>query len=84
MQIDIPQSEQVLLARQATAAGFDNVERYVTEHVRALVYQPTADEIAENLARLERADASIDAGHGIDVEYAFQSIAAKHGFNLPQ
>lgn len=84
MQIEIPQSEQDILARQATAAGYDDVERYVTEQVRALVYQPSPEEIAENVAKLESADASIDAGQGIDAEDAFRSIAEKHGFKLPQ
>jgi len=84
MQIEIPQSEQDILARQATAAGYDDVECYVTEQVRALVYQPSPEEIAENVARLERADASIDAGHGIDAEDAFRRIADKHGFKLSQ
>jgi len=84
MQIEIPQSEQEILVRQAVAAGYDNVERYVTEQVRALVYQPTVEDIAENVARLERADASIDAGRGIDAEEALHSIATKHGFKLPQ
>ncbi len=84
MQIKIPQSEQDILARQATAAGYDNVERYVTEQVRALVYQPTPEEVAENVAKLERADASIDAGRGIDAEDTFRLIADKHGFKLSQ
>ena len=83
MQIEIPRFEQDILARQATAAGYTDVERYVTELVRALVYQPSPEEIAENVARLECADSSIDAGHGIDAEDAFRSIADKHGFKLP-
>lgn len=84
MQIEIPQSEQDILALQATAAGYDDVEHYVTEQVRALVYQPSPEEIAENVARLKRGEASIDAGHGIDAEDAFRLIADKHGFKLPQ
>ncbi len=40
------------------------------------------EQLRESVARLERADASIDAGRGIDVEDAFRSIAEKHGFDL--
>ena len=79
MQINIPSSEAEKLTRHATAAGFDNVEMYVTEFVRTLAERPAAndlfapltdDELAVSLAMIDRGMSEIDAGQGMSVDEA--------------
>jgi len=75
MQIDIPPAEQQKLAAKAIAAGFDDVEAYVAEHVLALahygpeVLAPMTDaELQASLAMCDESMAQIDRGEGISVE----------------
>lgn len=44
--IDIPLADGQELARLAAAAGYDDVERYVADHVLALVRRPGAEALA--------------------------------------
>ena len=79
MQLDIPPSESAKLACQASAAGFPNVEQYVTQFVLTLadrsdqdqVLPPLADdELAASLAMVDQGLAEIDAGKGLSVDEA--------------
>lgn len=79
MQIDIPTTEAKKLERHAAAAGFDSVEKYVTEFVMTLADRPEAgelfapvtdDELAASLAMIDRGMEQIRAGEGLSVEAA--------------
>jgi len=79
MQIDIPTTEAKKLESHAAAAGYDNVEKYVTEFVLALAGQPNAaehfalltdDELSASLAMLDRGMEQIRSGQGLSVEDA--------------
>jgi hypothetical protein len=79
MQIDIPTVEAKKLELHAAAAGFDSVEKYVTEFVLTLAEQPNAaehfapladDELAASLAMIDRGMAQIRSGQGLSVAEA--------------
>lgn len=81
MQIDIPPDEAEKLARYAMAAGFDSVERYVTEFVLTLAESSsveelfptlTDDEMAASLAMVDLGREQINRGEGISVDEARQ------------
>ena len=84
MLIEIPQTEQTLLASVAKAAGYESVQQYVTEHVLALAYQETPalsrEELQENLEMCDRSMAQIDAGEGIDAKEAFERLGRERGY----
>ena len=77
MHINIPQAEQEQIARMATAAGYSDVEHYITEHVLALAYQQpdelpslTSDELKASLQMCDQSMAEFDAGRGLTSEQA--------------
>lgn len=79
MQIDIPIAEAKKLELHAAAAGFDSVEKYVTEFVLTLAEQPNAaehfapladDELGASLAMIDRGMAQIHSGQGLSVAEA--------------
>lgn len=79
MNIDIPPDQRQKLTEHATAAGFDSVERYVTEFVLTLADRPTAkqiftplsdDELNASLAGIDQCMKQINAGQGLSVEQA--------------
>lgn len=80
MQINIPAPEQQRLTEQAKAAGYDDVERYVTEHVMALAHHPTSaelqplsdDELQASLAACDRSMTEFSEGKGLSVKAARQ------------
>jgi hypothetical protein len=82
MQLNIPPPESEKLARQASAAGFANVEQYVTQFVLTLadrsdqnqVLPPAPDDdLAASLAMIDQGMAEIDAGKGLSVDEARRS-----------
>lgn len=89
MQINIPQAEQQRLAVLASAAGYDDVQGYVTEQVLALAHQTTPDEspeltpeqLAASLAQCDKAMAEAEAGKGRDFNQALDDIADRNGLN---
>jgi len=62
----------------------------VPAFIRALADESTEDpcgpltekELRESVAMIERGNAEIAAGDGIDAEEAFGKIAKKHGFSI--
>ncbi|MCC7474673.1 MAG: hypothetical protein IT425_04715 [Pirellulales bacterium] len=78
MRIEIPQSEQQRLAMHAAEAGFDNVEQFVTDHIRSLAQQTlgtehprlTPGELAASLALVDKSMAEFNAGGGLGLEEA--------------
>jgi hypothetical protein len=79
MQIDIPVSEAQKLARHAAAAGYESVEKYVTDFVLTLAERPnetelfapmTDEEMAASLAMIDRGMEQIRAEEGLSVEAA--------------
>lgn len=86
MQIDIPQDQYDLLTRQAVAAGFPDVPAFIAALAGDFTEDPrgplSEEELSKSVARLKQADASIDAGEGIEAEEAFRRIAAKHGLQI--
>lgn len=83
MEISIPDDQYEKLNERAVAAGYADVPTLI----EALAIEPIDDPrgplskqaLRESVAELEIADASIDAGHGIEAEEVFRRIAAKHG-----
>jgi hypothetical protein len=90
MQIEITQAEQQRLIRLASAAGYEDVEQFVADHVSVLSQQPTPEELPllspgeleESLAMCDRGMAEIDAGGGREAREALLEIGRKRGFNL--
>lgn len=79
MQLNIPPHEIEKLTQHATAAGFGNVESYVTQFVLALAERPSVEEafspltdaeLAASLAMIDQGLAEIKAGKGLSVEEA--------------
>ncbi len=85
MEIDIPQAEQQKLNLLAQAAGFDNVERYVTEHVLALVRHSSdeelellsPDDLKASLAVCDQSMTELEAGKGLSLEEARKQTIAQ-------
>lgn len=89
MEINLPPAEQESISRHAQAAGYDDVTLFVTDHVRALAtelaaYDPNAEQLEESVERLQRADASIDAGGGVEAEKVFRETADRYGLKRPE
>ena len=90
MEINIPQTEHQRLIQQANAAGYEDVQQYVTEHVRALAqkpsaerfYAPNSEELEASAALCDEAIQEIEDGKGIPFDEAMQQIATKHGFRI--
>ena len=78
MQIDIPLTEQQRLAVHAAEAGYDDVELFVTEHIRALAQQPSIaagprlspQQLEASLAVIDKSMAELEAGGGLSLEEA--------------
>ena len=92
MEINIPPAEQARLAQHAAAAGYDDVQRYVMDHVLAIAHHPTPleltppseQELQASLEMCDRGMAEAEAGKGRDFRAALDDIAEKHGLdNLP-
>ncbi len=87
MQINIPQPEQDRLVQHAAAAGYDDVERYATEHLLALAHQPlplSPAELQASVARCEKANAEMEAGGGRDAREALLEVGEELGFKPPK
>jgi hypothetical protein len=93
MHIDIPITEAKKLERHATAAGFDSVEKYVTEFVLTLAERPDAlelfapmidDELAASLAMIDRGMEEIKAGRTTTAKEALQGMADEFGLKIKQ
>lgn len=92
MEINIPPAEQARLAQHAAAAGYDDVERYVKDHVLAIAHYPTPiempplsdKELQASLEMCDRGMAEAEAGKGRDFREALDDIAEKHGLNKLQ
>ncbi len=70
----------------AKAAGYEDVPAFIG----ALANEPSPDprgplsekELLESAAMIERGNAEIEAGGGMDAEEAFRKIAEKHGLSF--
>lgn len=88
MEINIPDDQYERLNERAVAAGYADVPTLIA----ALAVEPINDPrgplgeqaLRQSVAELEAADASIDAGHGIDAEEVFRRIAAERGRPLAE
>lgn len=89
MQIQISEEQYRKLTQVALTAGFEDVSaflRSLADGVATKEYPADPrgslldEQIEESVAQLKRADAAIDAGHGVDLEDAIESIASKHEF----
>ncbi len=86
--IQIPDDQFEKLTTVVQAAGYVDVSAFI----HAMADEPTEDprgplseeELRESIAMIERGNAEIEAGGGMDAEEAFQKIGEKHGFKLPQ
>ncbi len=86
--IQLPDDQYQKLTVVAQAAGYEDVPAFI----RALADEPTEDprgpltekELRESVAMIERGNAEIAAGGGMDAEEAFGKIAKKHGFSITQ
>ena len=78
MQINIPSGDHERLTQLALAAGYQDVEGYVTEHVLAIARQPAAEEfaplspadLAASLAMCDQGMAEMEAGASLSLEEA--------------
>ncbi|MEM8865319.1 MAG: hypothetical protein AAGF31_07185 [Planctomycetota bacterium] len=76
------------LTAAAKAAGYADVPAFIT----AITEEPSVDprgslseqERAESVAMIQRGQAEIEAGGGMDAEAAFSKICDKHGLKLSQ
>ena len=74
----------------ATQAGYESVEAFVAEHLRALasqtsLTQPDAlseEQLRDSLAMCDRGMDEIAAGGGVDAREALLEIGRKRGFSL--
>ena len=86
--IQLPDDQYQKLTIVAQAAGYEDVPAFIS----ALAEEPTEDpcgtlteqELRESVEMIERGNAEIEAGGGMDVEEAFDKIAKKHGLSVPQ
>lgn len=86
MEIVIPDEQYEKLAERAVAVGYTDVPSLI----EALACEPIADPrgvldeeaLQQSVSKLEAADASIEAGLGVDAEEALHRVAAKHGLAM--
>jgi len=86
--IQLPDDQYQKLTVVAQAAGYEDVPAFIS----ALADEPTEDplgpltkkELRKSVAMIERGNAEIAAGGGVDAEEAFDKIAKKHGFSITQ
>ncbi len=84
--IQLPDAQYQKLTVVAQAASYEDVPAFI----RALADEPTEDprgpltdkELRESVAMIERGNAEIAAGGGMDAEEAFGKVAKKHGFSI--
>lgn len=82
--IQIPDEQFAKLTGVAQAAGYADLPAMIS----ALAEQPILDprgeltdkELSDSVAMIERGNAEIEAGGGIDAEEAFERIRQKHSF----
>ncbi len=86
MQIDIPQEQYDKLTDLANAAGYADVVAFMVALAAESAQDPRGplgeQELRESVARLKQADASIDAGEGIEAEEAFRRVAEKYAMQI--
>ncbi len=86
MQIQIPDEQYDKLTLRATAAGYEDVAALIAAMAEESTVDPrgtlSQSELRESVAKLKQADASIDAGKGIEAEEALRRIALKHGLQI--
>lgn len=88
MDISIPDDQYEKLAERAVAAGYADLSSFF----EALAGEPLDDPrgplseqaLRQSVAELDAADASIDAGKGVDAEQALMQIAEKHDLKIGQ
>ena len=89
MQIDISRVEEKRLAAVAAAAGYKDVQGYVTEQVLVLADQLTSNELPEltseelesSMRQCDQAMAEAKAGQGRDFRTALDDIATRNGLD---
>lgn len=86
MEIVIPDEQYEKLTERAVAAGYADVPSLI----EALAIEPIDDPrgvlneeaLQQSVTELEAAEASIEAGLGIDAEEALHRVAERHGLIL--
>lgn len=84
--IPITDDQYAKLANVAKAAGYEDIPAFIG----ALANEPTSDprgplsekELHESVAMIERGNAEIEAGGGMEAEEAFRKLAEKHGLSF--
>jgi hypothetical protein len=89
MQINLPPQQIQQLTQQATVAGYDSLETYVSDVLLRLAggshlaepSTPTEQELAASLEMCDRGMNEINSGGGIDAREALLEIGRKRGFS---
>lgn len=89
MQIQLTQVQQQRLALHAEAAGYVDVEEFVTAQLSDIAGQPTTDELptvdgSTARALIRQGEEEIAAGKTQDMEQAFLDLGRRRGYQVEE
>jgi hypothetical protein len=86
MEINIPDEKFQKLTERAHAEGYPNAAAFIESLAEESVLDPRRPlsdaQLSESVAQLRAADASIDAGQGLEASEALRRITAGHRFAI--